>query len=204
MSEPQPPLGELLARLDALIAQTGLDRDEVLNLEQLSSQTALRPDEIETLLAGRAMPEESVRHRINRRITRLFESLLTETGKRAVDLRADIAAEVGVSPEWVRRWLRSGPDVRLTVPNLENVVPLQKFFGVGEGFFTSPDADLLGRALWRLLQDLESTADPMSQVLEQLGLSGIATRTKPLSEEKKKTLAKTIRLVMALEEEEEE
>ncbi|MDA5279964.1 hypothetical protein [Streptomyces sp. Isolate_45] len=202
MSRPHPPLSETLARLDALITERGLDRAEVVNVSMLSSRTLLTEEEVNRLLAGEELPEESINERVSGRVKILFEKLVAETGKRATDVRREIASQLNLSPEWVRQLC-----LGIKVPAIEHGVPLQeyfeKFFGTEEGFLWATNSQLVNRALQSTLIELERapdqnrperpTNDRMHEIMEELGLSGAATRTKALSHARKNTLAKKIR-----------
>ncbi|MET9607231.1 hypothetical protein ABZZ17_19445 [Streptomyces sp. NPDC006512] len=202
MSKPHPPLSETLARLDALITERGLDRAEVVDVSALSSRTLLTEGEVNRLLAGEELPEESINERVSGRVKILFEKLVAETGRRATDVRREIASQLGLSPEWVRQLCLGAK-----VPAIEHGVPLQeyfeKFFGTEEGFLWATKSQLLNRALQSALMELERLPDqsrleyhpndPMNQIMEELGLSGTSTRAKTLSHARKTTLAKKIR-----------
>ncbi|MFF3013634.1 hypothetical protein [Streptomyces sp. NPDC057939] len=202
MSTPHPPLGETLARLDALITERGLDRAEVVDISMLSSRTLLTEAEVGGLLAGEELPEASINDRVSARVKILFEKLVAQTGKRATDVRREIASQLDLSPEWVRQLC-----LGIKVPAIEHGVPLQEYFerslGIDEGFLWATNSQLVNRALRSTLTDLERIpnrtpvefcpSDPMHEIMEELGLSGAATRAKSLSHARKNTLAKKIR-----------
>lgn len=199
VSKSHPPLSETLARLDALIAERGLDRAEVLDIPELSRRTLLTEGRISRLLAGEELPEESINERVSGRVKILFEKLVAKTGKRATDVRREIASQLDVSPEWVRL-LTLGSKV----PTIEHGIPLQEYFevyfGTEEGFLWATNAQLLNKALQSTLTDIErhpvrkepESTDPI-ELLKELGLAGVATRANALSHTRKNTLAKKIR-----------
>jgi len=189
------PLGKTLERLDALIAESGRDRDEVLNIAELRDSTRLPEEQVSSLLNGETLPDETVRERLTSRINALVDAHVAETGQRIVDVRADIAATVGVSAEWVRRWLAG-----TAVPNIEDMMGLRKHFKVEEGFFTAPASDLLARELEPILLELEGPVDPMTQLVKELGLTGVSPRAKTMSPREKTILAKMIRSLLEEEE----
>ncbi|MFK0018397.1 hypothetical protein [Streptomyces sp. NPDC090798] len=80
MSASLPPLHETLARLDAHLAEQGLDRGEVLLGEgELSRRTALAEGEVRALLDGTGIVDFKVDDRVRRRVRALYGAYLDES-----------------------------------------------------------------------------------------------------------------------------
>ncbi|WP_329008188.1 hypothetical protein [Streptomyces sp. NBC_01601] len=158
------PLAESLARLDALISKHGLDRDELLDPDDLAQRTALPAETVRSLLVGGRPPDETVNDRVRSRVRTLAAARLASTKRRMADLAAELHDELGVS----EMWARSVCDGK-KVPNIELLHALVRFFGVeGEAFFTLPADDALSRELQKVLGEIEN--DPVVALMDQYGV----------------------------------
>lgn len=158
------PLTESLARLDALISKHGLDREELLDSDDLARRTALPTETVRTLLGGGRPPDETVNDRVRSRVRTLAAARLASTKRCMADLAAELHDELGVSEIWAR----SVCDGK-KVPNVELLHALVRFFGVeGEAFFTLPADAALSRELQKVLDEIEN--DPVVALMDQYGV----------------------------------
>ncbi|MFD2689291.1 transcriptional regulator [Streptomyces phyllanthi] len=166
------PLPETLARLEARITEAELDRGELLGVRGLSRRTALRESEVEALLSGAEPPDEPVDDRVRGRVRALHEAYLARTGKRTADVCKEVAARLGISPEWARQLL-----LGKKMPNVPDLTELARFFGTEHGtmFFTDPAATALNRELDRLLRELEGAAQDGAALLQFATRHGVVT-----------------------------
>ncbi|MFJ1603992.1 hypothetical protein ACIOHS_11575 [Streptomyces sp. NPDC088253] len=79
MSASLTPLRETLARLDAHLAEQGLDRGEVLDVGELSRRTALAEGEVRALLDGSGLVDFKVDDHIRGRVRAPYGAYLDES-----------------------------------------------------------------------------------------------------------------------------
>lgn len=196
-------LPQTLARLDALIARTGADREQLLDVSALSERTALGEDEIRTLLGGGEPPVDRVDDRVRRRVRALHAVCLARSGKRTVDVCKEVAERLSISPEWARQLL-----LGKKMPNVPDLTELAAFFGVEEGvrFFTDPAATVLNRELHRVLEELEGGEgeEALVEFATRHGVVTLALRGRRMSLTRRKQEALVVMLegLLGIDEEE--
>ncbi|WP_405887714.1 transcriptional regulator [Streptomyces sp. NBC_01136] len=206
MSASLSPLHETLARLDARIAEKGLDRGDVLDVRELSRRTALAEGEIRALLDGAAPLDAKVDDRIRGRVRALYEAYLVESGKRPADVCRDVAGRLGISDKWARSLLNGDK-----MPNVPDLTRLAEFFRIGEGtkFFTDPAPVALNTALRRILHEWEGglqelddgTEDgPLLRFTLKHGVVTLALRGRQLTPRKQEALALMLEGLLSSEE----
>lgn len=187
MSE-SPPLAETLARLDARIAEKGLDRGEVLDVRALSGRTAIPEGEIQALLDGEVPRDSRVDERIRGRVRALYEAYLGESGKRPADVCREVAGRLGISEKWARSLLNGDK-----MPNVPDLTLLAEFFRIDQGtkFFTDSASVALNGALQRILRELEGATEdgPLLKFTTKHGVVTFALRGKRLTPRKQEALA---------------
>lgn len=192
-----PPLPDTLDRLDRLLAETSASRDEELRIDDLAFRTALPEATVRTLLNRETVPEDTVEERVCARIAAIGAAYITVTGKRAADVRREVAVAMGRSTEWARQLLAGQ-----SVPNLSNFVALRSYFDEGlrldldAEFFTAPAEEALSRALQPIVQRLGGH-DPLEAALAEMKVRSIDHRAKDMSSRQREALAEFIRAVVA-------
>jgi transcriptional regulator with XRE-family HTH domain len=194
-----PPLRETLARLDARIAEKGLDRGDLLDVPELSRRTALAEQDIQALLDGAAAREDKVDDRIRGRVRALYAAYLAESGKRPAEVCRDVAGRLGISDKWARSLLNGDK-----MPNVPDLTRLAEFFRIDEGtkFFTDPAPVVLNHALRRLLSELEGGAEdgPLLRFTLKHGVVTLALRGRRLTPRKQEALALMLEGLLSSEE----
>ncbi|MFF5808563.1 helix-turn-helix domain-containing protein [Streptomyces sp. NPDC012746] len=142
-------LAKTIQTVEQLLSATGLDRDSVIDLTDLSFRTSLPEADLRVLLAGgRLAPVESFDHEVTRRIRFLTESRLYEyEGAGGVRLKRrhtpkEIAEACGMTRAWLSSLL-----LKPKAPNLAHSKGLADFFGVPVEFLTDEPVQALTRAL---------------------------------------------------------
>lgn len=191
-----PPLSETLDRLEALLKEQELDRGDALKVDELAFATALPKETVQALLDRKPVPEDTLEDRVCARIAALAASYIDTTGKRAADVRREVAAAMGRSPEWARQLLAGQ-----SMPNLPNFLALRSYFeqalnlDIDEAFFTAPADEALNRALQPIVDRLGGY-DPLAAVLAELQVARIDHRAANLSARRREALAAFIRSVV--------
>ncbi|UXY24916.1 hypothetical protein N8I84_41455 (plasmid) [Streptomyces cynarae] len=188
-------LQETLARLDALIAERGLSREETLDPVALARSTALSEETVRALLNGESVPEEDIDQRVVKRVRALFLARLVETGKSRTRLCNEAAAQMEISGEWARLLLNGEK-----VPNVKLLAGLEEFFGVEPGSFQCTAVDALSRVLRPILSglevDSETSADPMTDLMDRFNIVSMARRGKPATPHQAAMMAQFIVAVL--------
>lgn len=199
MSASLTPLHETLARLDARIAESGLDRGEVLDVRELSRRTALAEGDVRALLDGAAPLDDKVDDRIRGRVRALYEAYLGESGKRPADVCRDVAGRLGISDKWARSLLNGDK-----MPNVPDLTRLAEFFRIEEGtkFFTDPAPVVLNGALQSIVSELEDGAQdgPLLRFTLKHGVVTLALRGRRLTPRKQEALALMLEGLLSSEE----
>jgi transcriptional regulator with XRE-family HTH domain len=197
------PLRETLARLDAHLADKGLDRGEVLDVGELSRRTALAEGEVRALLDGSGALDDKVDDRIRGRVRALYEAYLDECGKRPADVCRDVAGRLGISDKWARSLLNGDK-----MPNVPDLTRLAEFFRIEEGtkFFTDPAPVVLNGALQRLVGELDGGAEdgPLLRFTLKHGVVTLALRGRRLTPRKQEALTLMLEGLLSSESEEAE
>ncbi|SFE84246.1 transcriptional regulator [Streptomyces mirabilis] len=203
MSASPTPLRETLARLDAHLADKGLDRGEVLDVGELSRRTALAEGEVRALLDGSGALDDKVDDRIRGRVRALYEAYLDECGKRPADVCRDVAGRLGISDKWARSLLNGDK-----MPNVPDLTRLAEFFRIEEGtkFFTDPAPVVLNGALQRLVGELDGGAEdgPLLRFTLKHGVVTLALRGRRLTPRKQEALTLMLEGLLSSESEEAE
>ncbi|MFE6281086.1 hypothetical protein [Streptomyces sp. NPDC057877] len=206
-----PTLRVTLERLEALTAERGIERSELLDLKELAARTALPHWQIRALLRGDEPPDDTVNDRVRERIQTLANAHLERTGQRMSDLVGSISRQLGVSAYWARQ-VCSGQKV----PSVELLHGLVGFFRVEgeEAFFTAPAADALNRVLMPLVTTLQSASDRAGTAVDPLAAAlltgygdvrGVALRRAGrLPPERWKVLNATLEALLELDDSEED
>ncbi|KPI08084.1 hypothetical protein OK006_5714 [Actinobacteria bacterium OK006] len=201
MSASPTPLRETLARLDAHLAEKGLDRGEVLDVAELSRRTALAEGEVRALLDGAGVLDDRVDDRIRGRVRALYDAYLDESGKRPADVCRDVAARLGISDRWARSLLNGDK-----MPNVPDLTRLAEFFRIEEGtkFFTDPAPVVLNGALQRVVGELDGGAEdgPLLRFTLKHGVVTLALRGRRLTPRKQEALALMLEGLLGSESEE--
>ncbi|GGW95372.1 hypothetical protein GCM10010297_16440 [Streptomyces malachitofuscus] len=207
--EPPTHLPETLRRLDALSAERGSSRRELLDVPGLARRTLLSEQAVRTLLNGGTLPADSVNERVRARIRALTDARLAQTGERMSDLAGTISRRLGVSAYWARQVCAGDK-----MPSVELLHGLVGFFQVegGEAAFTAEASEALNRALLPLLAELEpppeSTTGAVPTAVGAPGhddVRGIALRqARDLPPERWAVLNATLNALLELDNQEED
>ncbi|MFF7387536.1 transcriptional regulator [Streptomyces scabiei] len=195
-------LAETLTRLDVRIAETGADRDRLLDAAALADRTALAEDEVRALLDGGARETDRVDDRVRRRVRAVHEAYVARSGKRAGEVGREVAERLSISPEWARQLL-----LGRKMPNVPDLTELADFFGIEEGvrFFTDPAATVLNRELGRVLAGLEEDGDaegPLVDFATRHGVVTLALRGQRLTRRQQEALAVMLEGLLGIDDEE--
>lgn len=190
MSESTAPLPETSRRIDELITDHRLDRNDVLDAKTLSERTGIPAHTVQTLLEGTEFAEDDVDTRARTRLQFLHETHRAPDG-RPYEFK-DIADAIGISEVWARALLTGKK-----VPSMKHGHALTQFFDVPEGFLTAKATDALNRELGPILQILQGATDPLNQVMTSHGLVTIAQRgTRSLTQRQKSAIASMLDVVL--------
>ncbi|MFD8416908.1 hypothetical protein ACFV2Q_35105 [Streptomyces sp. NPDC059650] len=179
MSDGYDELDDTLRVIEQLLSQTGLNRDSALSTKELSFDTSLSVEDLQTLLKGERLPiPSSFDREVVRRIAFLKETRLnTSQGESGVERRtpysnAQIARECGMTGAWLSSLLQKGK-----APNLDHTTKLAAFFNVPVAFLTDPPAKALARVLKeKVIPHLQHfTVNPTQATMNRHAV-GIATR----------------------------
>ncbi|WP_327357835.1 hypothetical protein [Streptomyces sp. NBC_01304] len=175
MSDGRTPLTITLERLDGLLGELGLARDEVLDLDELAYRTGVHPPDLTALLERREVADEDVGERARKRFKFLYETRRTDSGE--LYAQDFIAREIGVSRGWISALLHQGKE-----PNIRHAERLERFFDVPSGFLVAPARQALDRELRPILENLISrlpvTGGPLAAVAAKHGVRHYALRQK--------------------------
>ncbi|GAA2417492.1 hypothetical protein GCM10010420_54790 [Streptomyces glaucosporus] len=193
-TDPHDSLRVLLGRLDELLEDRGLAREDVLKPDELSAATGLTAREVRALLGGRRPREPETEESIRNRVAFLYARRHGgEDGKKA-SITGEVAARLGVSRVWARQLLHGEK-----CPNVRHLKALSTYFGVPVAFFTDSAADALARELGPVLGELES--DPLAELMEEFGIREVHARAggSLLTRRQRERLAAIIRFHLALD-----
>jgi hypothetical protein len=195
-----PSLSSTLDRIDRLLQEKQADRDKELDVDDLAFRTALPKSTVQALLNREPAPQDELEQRVCARIAAVGTAYLDTTGKRAADVRREIAAAVGRSPEWARLLLAGQ-----SMPTVPNFVAVREYlqrglpFEIDEKFFTAPADEALSRALQPVVERLGGH-DPLEAVLAELQVRSVDHRAADMSTRQRVALAEFIRAVVTPDE----
>lgn len=172
--EPSTSLDETLRRLDELITERGLKREDIFDVGTLAAQTALPDAVVRRLLKGRKPTPDTVVERVCARMKVVSAAHLARSGKRMSELAADIHRVLNISDVWARSVCEGK-----RMPNVALLHHLAAYFGVedGERYFTAPADEALNRVLLPTLRQLEvPEADALTLLLRQYGVESAHLR----------------------------
>jgi hypothetical protein len=158
-----------LRRLDELIAEQALDRQQLLDPRDLAERTALPEATVRLLLDGGAAPGDDVKERVCARIKTVAVAYMKRTRTSKSELVLQLMRHLSVS-EWWARLIIDGKKA----PNIEVLHGLVRFFGVGEkeAFFTDDAAEAVNRVLLPVVEKLENAdGDPVQALLKKYGVA---------------------------------
>ncbi|WP_030769816.1 MULTISPECIES: hypothetical protein [unclassified Streptomyces] len=148
MSDGYDRLAETLDILDELLSEMDMERTDALDLRKLSHEACLRESAVQTLLAGRRLPEVAFRYTVVDKIKFLMETRLkrVEDSSGRERLRpysaAEIARAVDKTPQWLSLLLK-----KASTPSLETTGKLSKFFDVPSSLLLEWPPETLTRVL---------------------------------------------------------
>ncbi|WP_331732555.1 hypothetical protein [Streptomyces sp. NBC_00989] len=167
-------MDETLRRLDELITERGLKREDIFDVGTLAAQTALPDAVVRRLLKGRKPTPDTVVERVCARMKVVSAAHLARSGKRMSELAADIHRVLNISDVWARSVCEGK-----RMPNVALLHHLAAYFGVedGERYFTAPADEALNRVLLPTLRQLEvPEADALTLLLRQYGVESAHLR----------------------------
>ncbi|PWK74578.1 hypothetical protein BCL76_101310 [Streptomyces sp. CG 926] len=148
MSDGYDRLAETLDILDELLSEMDMKRTDALDLGRLSHEACLRESAVETLLAGRRLPEVEFRYTVVDKIKFLMETRLKKDKDSIGRERlrpysaAEIARAVDKTPQWLSLLLK-----KASTPSLETTGKLSKFFDVPSNLLLEWPPETLARIL---------------------------------------------------------
>ncbi|MEW1551786.1 helix-turn-helix domain-containing protein [Streptomyces tsukubensis] len=150
MTDGYQQLAESLQEIATLLPETGLDQQDVFDLDRLSYETSLSETDLRALLAGRHIPQPGFDSEVQRRIRFLAETRQREyetedgTLRRRPYTRAEIADGCGITQAWLSQLL-----IKPKIPKLAHSKAIADFFDVPVEFFTDEPPKALARVLNR-------------------------------------------------------
>ncbi|WP_128375774.1 helix-turn-helix transcriptional regulator [Streptomyces cavernae] len=179
-------LPALVARLTALTDRLEVPHEEVFDVQRLSADSGVPEPVVKALLAGRPAGEPDLQRRFLQRLELLRRTRLKPDGRRYT--QQEIADGAGMSRQQAGALING--DRR---PTMQHCHAIQRFFGVGAGFFTAEDSEALSDILQRrereLLQALadrerapghHTSGDPLERLLRNHRVRDIAWRAAQL------------------------
>ncbi|MFJ3923434.1 hypothetical protein [Streptomyces sp. NPDC090022] len=185
-------LAGLVARIEELAARAEVDPSSILDAAALSAATAVPPEQVRRLLAGRRVAEwprewlaageddpqeQAIKLRVMYRLKWLRENRRKDNGDpHGIE---EIAAAVGLSRQRISSLFHQVDHTKIQIPNLLHALALEDLFKVGgSGFLTRTPERALIDALEPRVKELESGgADPLAARLQFLGDRPFALRS---------------------------
>ncbi|MFP3991066.1 hypothetical protein U9R90_27070 [Streptomyces sp. E11-3] len=196
MSDGYTALAETVHRVDALIDEARLNRDEVLDIADLSDRTGEPESVVKTLLKGHPCRGEEYDARVIRRLL-----YLRETRRRPFRGASHFSRE-GTQVSWeqiaqagqITRQGLSASVANSKAPNGRSLLGIEDFFQVRNGYLTATAPKALRIALELVIPSLESTV----KIKEMENRLGATVALRMPTEQVKNLTPKQIDLLTAI------
>lgn len=177
MSDARDALAETVRRIRSLAQAAGLRERDVLDIGRLSYESGVEVSTVQSFFNGETLPEEDVQPRVTQRFGLLRATRLRPDGK-MFSLR-QIAESFGGTGASLTNLVNGE-----SLPRVEGLDGIQRFFKVDDGFLLADNAVALNRALQPVLQQLEDQqSDPWAAVKNRHSIRATLARAEKLSPE---------------------